>query len=206
MTVNIENIDKTIARIRANKNFKFNMQSWGATERVEMDKDGHFCGTSACIAGFAALANSSVPVTKGTYSYFGKNDELESFEIDVLDLSKVEQTEGVFFLTTSGAFLGLSEDQAAALFLPHAMSLYIESWEATDKSPIGYYNGPKFMAATEDQAIAVLEHLKATGEVNWTKSGIKGDDGFEEAFKVRFSKSFEEYITVRSEEKVTETA
>jgi hypothetical protein len=172
MTVNVAAIDKTIARIRANKNFKFNMNSWGAIASAQEDDKGHPCGTSACIAGFAVLADGKTPIKKEDYEYWdNEKQELVTIQIDVLDIPD----SGSFFLEKAGDILGLTYDQAFALFLPHTSEVSNpRTQEMVDRGFTNrYYYGPKFMQATEDQAIAVLEHLKATGEVNWTVTGME---------------------------------
>jgi hypothetical protein len=196
MPVNVEAIDKTVARIRQNQNFKFNMGSWGSSRSVEKDDKGHVCGTSACIAGFAALASQKVPVKQtDLYLYDEKTGEEKEIKIDVLDISDSNTFEGDFFIKTSGKFLGLTEDQARALFLPHQESLYLPVDMANDDVPARTYLGPRFMAATEDQGIAVLEHLKETGIVDWSVSGIRAkDEKFYDAWKLRYGKTFEDTI------------
>jgi hypothetical protein len=207
MSVNIANIDKTIARIRANQNFKFNMGSWGASvENVEMDNQGHFCGTSACIAGFAMLADNTFPVVTKDRKFWDDNDVLQTIQVDVLQLP-VENPDNEFFIGHGIEVLGLTEAQGVALFTPFQDWAEVEKEDATDELPRGFYYGPEFMKATEDQAIAVLEHLKATGEVNWTVSGIKPlNPVFYPAWEKKYGEAYSVSKSFKSTEKVSETA
>jgi hypothetical protein len=137
--LNRDNIDKVIARIRKNKEFVFNMGSWG---RPTINKDGQFiddngdvttehpCGTAACIAGFCVVVkhNDMIPWDRHT---------------------GVEGRE----------FLGLEEDQANRLFLPE--------FDNEGRYFGGVESNYRPMNSTADEAIRVLEHLKTTGEVDW---------------------------------------
>jgi hypothetical protein len=188
MPVNVDNINKTIARIRQNQNFKFDMASWGDTDDVQ-EKDGHPCGTSACIAGFASLTSGSVPVVKDDYSYEvpikDENGDVIDYEektikIDILDFDKTSLNGFSGASDVGQHFLGIGSDQADSLFIPRRDSVSV-------LGESGHYetvNGPYWFSATDEQAIKVLEHLRDTGEVNWTKSGIVAEDSrFYEVYK-----------------------
>jgi hypothetical protein len=190
MSVNIENIDKTIARIRQNQNFRFNMSSWGGaiSHHDETTDQEHFCGTSACIAGFAVLASGKYPIKKQV------NDK--GVTLDVLDIPVMMSQHEDLFLRDGAELLGLSRRQAVALFTPWRTTV----WDDEGKA----YAGPDYFKATEDEGIAVLEHLKTTGIVDWSVSGIKGDSGFEDTFRSYRGRDFS--VAVPSEEKVSENA
>jgi hypothetical protein len=183
MTINVENINKTIERIRANKNFKFNMRSWGGNSQQVRDDKGHPCGTSACIAGFACLTSGKVPLVQRMYDIFDENEHyVESIEVDVLSFPGSSWDAPIL----AAEELGLDSEQASALFLPHVLSA------GEDDVP-----GPDFFAANEEQGIKVLEHLRDTGIVDWTVSGIKAEDpAFYELWQKDNKKSFENSIRV----------
>jgi hypothetical protein len=160
MTLNIAAIDATIARIRANQNFKFNMRDWGVSGAMNLDDDGHFCGTSACIAGFAVIADGKYKIRKVQQVLHDEVIEVDAIDSQgfTLDISKEGKN-----------ILGLDQDTADRLFIPDRASVYDE------KNNI-LLDGPNFFSATADQAIAVLEHLRDTGELDWSVSGIEPED------------------------------
>jgi hypothetical protein len=161
--LNKDAIDKTIARIRKNQNFKFNMGDWGASGSPNFDENDHYCGTSACIAGFAVLADGA-PVETSERRWDGK-----LLQVDVIDQIGIAKS--------ARDILGLEYDEAQALFMPNCA--VVEKGNGT----IIY--GPDCYTATEDQGIRVLEHLRDTGEVNWRVSGIEkgAEPGFFERWQ-----------------------
>jgi hypothetical protein len=193
MSVNVENIDKTIARIRQNQNFRFNMKNWGAmiNNEDEMVDQEHFCGTSACIAGFAVLAAEKYPIKKVTNQ--------NGVVLDMMDIGTTWASEqNDIFLRDGAEILGLSLAQANTLFMPFSTLVY-------DEDTKEYPRSPDYFKATADQAITVLEYLKETGIVDWSKSGIKGEAGFEEAFRKCYDRDYLPPVGP-DEEKVSENA
>jgi hypothetical protein len=191
VSVNVENINKTIARIRANKNFKFNMADWGDHDEQVFDNNKHPCGTSACIAGFASLASGSVPIVKEIFTYWTGHDEEKSIEVDVMKFDEAADNGYSGAFDVGRNYLGLTEDQADALFIPSRK--YIGDTNGH------IFMGPDFFAATDEDAIRVLEHLRDTGNVDWSQSGMKGEDGFEKAWQKANGCSFSESCTVKPE-------
>jgi hypothetical protein len=139
--LNRDNIDKVIARIRKNKEFVFNMSTWGlATVNEEgqfIDATGdvvdeHVCGTAACIAGFCVVVSHN----------------------DTIPANTAASAEGK-------KYLGLTYWQARRLFMPEYDNdgrYFSGNKDLCAIQP---------MDATADQAIRVLEHLRDTGEVDW---------------------------------------
>lgn len=124
--MNKKNIKKLINRLRymkrttAKPQVGFNMSTY--IERGGCpDKSGHDCGTVACLAGHATLL-------AGETNY----NKIDAYAYD-----------------TGKTYLGLTEAQADALFLP-------------DTAP--------WAAITLDHAIGTLEHLLEAGEVTWTRA------------------------------------
>ena len=182
MPVNVDAINATIARIRQNQNFKFNMNDWGSSGSVQTNDDGHFCGTSACIAGFAVLTAHPESVYKINRRIYVGDGKYDVAEIDAI-------SGNVSFAREGAEILGLTRSQANALFLPDGRGFETETGQ--------WKTGPDFYSATEDQGIAVLEHLRDTGIVDWTVSGIKSVyPDFEEEFEKKFRKTLSEDISV----------
>jgi hypothetical protein len=136
--LNRDNVNTVIARIRKNKEFVFNMSTWGNPTVDENGKfidgegeviDEHTCGTAACIAGFCVVV---------------KNDD------------KIPPYAAAF--DTGMNFLGLERSQARRLFMPE-----YDNEGRHFNADSGCYP----YEATADQGIKVLEHLRDTGEVDW---------------------------------------
>jgi hypothetical protein len=161
--MNIENIKKVRDRIEAfgkeGQSNRFDMRH--IAEYIYYDTDDNYpedgypkdddlpilamkhgaCNTSACICGWAIV----MLATQEEYINNRKNDG------------------GAFAL--AGDLLGLDYDQAEELFSPWDWQ-HLGGGAGGSKYPDAY----SFRAATPAEAVKVLDHLMATGEVDWNKA------------------------------------
>lgn len=125
--MNVANIRRLARRLRSpSAEGHFDLTNWlePADDTVPLGQAIHTCGTVACIAGFAAVM--AEPTLKDRH-------------LDGLDYSERGQK-----------FLGLTDSQARALFIP-------------DAEKVDYDAVTRFIAAD------VLDHLADTGEVIWQR-------------------------------------
>lgn len=122
--MNEERLKALATRLRETQEANFNLGCW-LVER--------HCGTVACIAGHAALLAGGV---------------LEDGDNGLVVMTQLEERAGVKMTVHDAAteWLGLTSQQADALFIPHYDSC---------------------MEASPAQAASVVEELIATGLVRW---------------------------------------
>lgn len=147
---NNENIDKVIASIKgeieATKIIGFNMAEF--IDGYESDQSERGCGTTACIAGHAAMLSADFK--------FSTEDSEADVSGEFLDamLGSEGRSKGASlidaFVKTGAKFLGLHSRAASSLFYPK-----IDGGERLDE-------------ITSEEAIEVLENLKKTGKVDWS--------------------------------------
>jgi hypothetical protein len=171
--VNRENVQKLIDHLKRIPTGAFDLSSWITVTRPELyadiglsrfnknkiidalrsdpkaarklfamqaESDGtHTCGTAACIAGYAVM--------------------LQAAETAEIEPSYCHCT----YSDQAGGWLGLDYDEGRALFTPN-LGLYDSD---KDRTEIRADYVPKWTGVTVQHAIAVLEHLLATGEVDW---------------------------------------
>lgn len=131
--MNVENILKVADAIEQHSipNLGFNMALWYAPAgRNYPDNSGRNCGTVACIAGWA------YSVARGL-SLAATNVDTAAYDAGV----KAKQ------------FLGLTEEEASRLFMPHI------DGEDHDVGRCG---------VKPERAIAVLRHLAKTRKIDWS--------------------------------------
>ena len=131
--MNIDNINKTIQRIKDDQTIAFFMGDWvdSFEDFATLENE---CGTACCLAGYAAVTeHGSVDSIPHNASYHD-----DGKDIGYTDYLKMAQD-----------YFGISENTAIQLFIPDIGGHFFQ----TDKA-IG---------------IQVLEHLRDTGEVLWSK-------------------------------------
>jgi hypothetical protein len=177
--MNRENVQKLIDHLKQVPDGAFNLSTWidvQSTARLGVEMDSwnaewllirdrtlagrvlatqagsageHTCGTAACIAGYAALIAASEGVV------LAETEELPGLpvhDVQVLALS----------------WLGIGREVGRALFTPNSAGVC--------ELRIHADHVPNWYVVTANHAIAVLEHLLATGEVDWRRAGWTKED------------------------------
>lgn len=164
--MNKENINKLIDRLQhLPPGTEFYMGAWimqigdegdfafvSKAVREKIDLPEHWCGTTACLGGWAAILR----IESEGYKW-----QLTAYN-DLIHIDPVNGQEELIHETPGQygrKWLGLGEDTAHALFVPVYSA---------------HFN------ARPHQAVLVLEHLRDTGEVDWSKSDIEVQDSPQE--------------------------
>lgn len=140
---------------------KFDHGVWNGIANDADTKNGHMCNTSGCIAGWQLIRTNHECVVESTAQIYSHSLG-ENVTIPILDL-KNPTNSFTYFSTEAAKQLGLSEEEAQAVFVP---------WDiADDMEDEAWFDTPEAAAisddnTTRDEAVAFLDLVITNGYVD----------------------------------------